>query len=179
MKHLRLSHAIGCAWGLAAFGWSPTAPAVELSTVVAPIYQEGTGSLVHVGHTVISSTNYNRLGAGGSFSVACGFGSIAPVTGSNYQSAENYLGKLRLVVTVPMNHPATVNLTGFYNADRGATIHCAYNWLSRAEEGGFSVGVGGISFQTGNGKREEGGSQPFIMQVRDTGDVGDGSTCIP
>jgi hypothetical protein len=179
MKTSGLSRALGCALTLAAFGWSSGAPAVELRTVVSPIYQVGTGSQVRIGHTALASTNYNRLYAGGSFTVACGFGGIAQATGANFLSAENYFGKLQLNVTIPQVHPAYVNLTGFYTADRGETIHCAYNWISRAEEGGYSVGAGGISFQTGNGRREEGGSQPFVMIVRDTGDVDEGSTCIP
>jgi hypothetical protein len=178
MKKMRLPYALVGALGLVAFGSSSTAPAVELSTVVAPIYQVGNGSQVRIGHTALAGTNYNRLYAGGSFSAACG-GEVAEATGANYLSAENFTGGLRLTVTVPQWHPAYVNLTGFYNVSRGQTIHCMYRWTSKAEEGGYSIGAGGISYQTGNGRREEGGSQPFVMIMRDTGDVDEGSTCIP
>ena len=37
------------------------ASAVTLRTVLVPIYQIGTASSVNVGHTVLASTNYNRL----------------------------------------------------------------------------------------------------------------------
>jgi len=178
MKALCLSHALGALICITAFGWASEAPAVELRTVVSPIYQMGNGSQVRIGHTADASTNYNRLYAGGSYSVSCA-GEVAEVTGSRYLSAENLLGGLRLIVTIPQWHPATANITGFYNVPRGQTIHCAYNWLSKAEEGGYSVGVNGITFQTGNGKREEGGSQPFIMRNPGIPDVNEGGTCIP
>jgi hypothetical protein len=176
MKNRNLSFAPGCAIVLAAFVWPSAAVAVELSTVVSPVYQVGTGSQVRIGHTALASTNYNRLYAGGSYTAVCGGGEIAQVTGANYLSAENYLGRLQLAVTIPQIHPAYVNLTGFYNVSGGQTIHCSYNWISRAEEGGYTVGAGGISFQTGNGRSEQGGSQPFVMVARD---VDEGSTCIP
>jgi hypothetical protein len=178
MKALRLSYALGSLFCVAAFGWASEAPAVTLRTVVAPIYQMGNGSQVNIGHTADASTNYNRLYAGGSYTVGCE-GDVPEAVGSNYLSAENLLGGLKLIVTIPRWHPATVNLTAFYNVPRGQTIHCMYNWISKAEEGGYSVGVNGITFQTGNGKREEGSSQPFIMRNPGVPDVNDPGTCIP
>jgi hypothetical protein len=180
MKEPGLFRALAGAFGLAAFGVPPPAPAVELSTVVSPIYQVGNGSQVRIGHTALASTNYNRLYAGGTYSAGCGVGEIPEATGGNFLSGENITGGVRLTVTVPQLHPAYINLTGFYLVSRGQTIHCVYNWTSKAEEGGFSVGVGGITFQTGNGRREVSGSQPFIMRNPGTPDDGDdGATCIP
>ena len=45
------------------------------------------------------------------------------VSGRNYDTSENYYGGLRLSSTVPMWHPATANMTGFYSATRGQTLH--------------------------------------------------------
>ena len=179
MKHSFKTNALALALVLAAVGMPGVASAVNLSTVVAPIYQSGTGSGVFIGHTAIASTDYNRLYAGGTYSVTCGAPGMVPLTGQRFLSTENFKGNLSLYVTIPEWHPSIVYMPGFYDIPRGQTVSCAYSWTSRAVESGYTIGFGGISFQTGNGERNEGSSEPFMMMKRDTGDVDGGSTCIP
>ncbi|HEY6123492.1 MAG TPA: hypothetical protein VIV63_02485, partial [Steroidobacteraceae bacterium] len=157
-----------------------TSSAVGLNTVVSPIYQVGNGATVKLGHTVIANTNYNRLFAGGTYIASCAAPDMAPASGQRTVSAENYVGGLTLYVTIPAYHPAYVNMPGFNAAaTRGMRINCVYNWSSRAVEGGYSVGVGGISFQTGNGEASEGSSQPFSMNVPALADEDEWTSCYP
>jgi hypothetical protein len=157
-----------------------TASAVSLSTVVSPIYQVGTGATVKLGHTVIANTNYNRLFAGGTYVASCASPDMVPANGQRSLSTENYTGGLTLYVTIPAVHPAYINMPGFNAAAlRGMSLHCVYNWTSRAVEGGYSVGVSGISFQTGNGEAGQGSSQLFSMDVPALGDEDEWTSCLP
>ena len=158
---------------------SAPASAVNLRTVVAPIYQMGGSARAQIGHTVIASTDYNRLYAGGTYKAACGAPGAVPIEGQRFLSAENIVGGVSLTVTVPQWHPAIVSMPGYYEASRGQTLSCVYNWTSRAVESGYSISAGGISIQTGYGERNDGGSQPFTMTVPSRGDPNEGSTCIP
>ena len=165
---------------LGALGAATAASAVNLKTVLAPIYQVGTGSIVRIGHTAVASTSFNQLYAGGTYQAACAGPGVVPLSGQNFLSAWNILGGLQLYTTVPEYHPATISMPGFYEAaNRGVTLSCAYNWTSRAVESGYSIGVGGISYQIGNGERNEGGAQPFLMRVPSLTDVNEGGGCIP
>jgi hypothetical protein len=150
-----------------------------LNTVVSPIYQVGTGAGVNLGHTVVASTVYNRLTAGGTFSAACIHPQMSPATGQRTLSAETVGGRTQLYVTIPAVQPAIVNMPGFYSVTRGETVQCTYSWTSRAVEGGYSVSAGGISFQTGNGERSDGGYQQFTMNVPGDTNSGDFNKCIP
>jgi len=164
----------------AAFGMSSVASAVNLDTSVSPIYQVGNGASVRLGHTVIASTNYNRLFAGGTYIATCASPDMLPSPGQRFLSTENGTGGLTLVVTIPRVHPAYVNMPGFNSAvNRGGRVDCTYSWTSRAVEGGYSVGFGGISFQTGNGESAEGGVQLFVMNVPGAADEDDWTSCIP
>ena len=105
---------------------------------------------------------------------------MLPVTGQRTLSTDNAVGGLSLQVTVPEVHPAHVNVPGYYDAaTHGAPLTCTYNWTSRALEGGYSVGLGGISFQTGNGERTDGGTQIFIMTVPKAGEEITRPICTP
>lgn len=157
----------------------PAAAVPQLHTVVSPPYQVNSGAGVRLGHTVIASTLYNRLTAGGTFSAGCINPVMAPATGQRTLSRENVVGGISLVVTVPEWVPALVNMPGFYSLTRGTTVSCTYNWTSRAIEGGYSVGASGISFQTGNGEVSEGFFQPFTMSVPGDTNTGDWQGCIP
>lgn len=158
---------------------SVPASAVNLSTVVAPIIQMGGSARAQIGHTVLASTVYNRLYAGGTYRVGCATPGAVPLEGQRFLTTENIVGGRSLTVTIPEWHPAIVSMPGYYEAARGQRLSCVYNWTSKAVEGGYSIGVGGISFQTGNGERSDGASQPFMMQVPSLGDPNEGSTCIP
>jgi hypothetical protein len=157
-----------------------TASAVSLHTVVSTIYQVGNGATVQLGHTAVASTNYNRLFAGGTYTATCASPDMVPAMGQRFLSADNLAGGLQLYVTIPTTHPAYVNMPGFNAAaNRGRQIQCVYNWTSRAIEGGYSIGVGGVSFQTGNGEASEGRSQNFVMNVPGVADGDDWTSCIP
>lgn len=165
---------------LVALACAGQANAIDLKTTNLTVYQVGTGSLVKVGHVVHASTNYNRLTAGGSFVASCAHQiTNLPITGNRSLFTENAFGGLRLDVTIPAQQPAHRNMPGFNALPRGTTINCTYNWTSIAVEGGYTVGVGGTSFQTGNGSVSEGGSEHFIMNVPGTSSSEDNSVCIP
>lgn len=165
---------------VAALGIPHTASAVNLRTVVGSIYQVGNGSIAKIGHTAIASTSFNQLYAGGSYTAGCGAPGMVPITGQRFLSTWNIVGGLQLYVTIPEYHPAHVSMPGFHEAAmRGQSINCAYNWTSRAVEGGYSIGAGGISYQIGSGEQSEGGSQPFIMNLPSLGDENEWTSCHP
>jgi hypothetical protein len=177
---LSCSLPVGALLAVAALGFAGQASALTLNTVVAPIYQVGNGSQVNIGHTVLASTNYNRLFAGGTYSAGCAAPETMPTVGQRFLSASNVLGGLSLTVTVPEWHPALVSMPGYYEAGiRGQTLNCTYNWTSRAVEGGYTVGAFGISYQIGNGEISSGGTRSFIMNVPSLGDPNDWTSCIP
>jgi hypothetical protein len=153
------------------------AAALTLDTQVLSIYQVGTTGQVKLGHVVHAFTNYNRLIAGGGYMATC-FG-LLPTTGSRTLSTGNLVGGLRLTVTIPAHQPAYVSMPGFSGQPRGSEFTCTYNWTSNATEGGYSVGAGGISYQTGNGHQAEGGTEIFRMRVPSGTDPNENSTCIP
>src|SRR4051812_26439747 len=121
-----------------------------LKTVVTPIYQVGTGAGVSLGHIVTASTIYNRLTAGGTFSASCASPLMLPATGQRTLSNDGITGGRSLTVTIPEWVPTIVNMPGFYSLSRGTTVACTYNWTARATEGGYTIGSGGITYQTGN-----------------------------
>jgi hypothetical protein len=169
-----------CLLAVATPCFAGNASALTLKTVVASIYQVGNGSLVNLGHTVLASSNYNRLFAGGTYSAVCAAPEALPTTGQRFLSTSNFLGGVSLTVTIPEWHPALVNMPGYYEAaTRGQTLNCTYNWMSRAVEGGYTVGASGISYQVGNGEISEGGTKNFIMNVPSLGDPNDWTSCIP
>jgi hypothetical protein len=157
----------------------PASAVPQLKTIVSPPYQVSNGAGVRLGHTVIASTLYNRLTAGGTFSASCISPVMAPATGQRTLSRENGLGGVSLVVTVPEWVPTLVNMPGFYSLSRGETVSCTYNWTSRAVESGYSIGASGISYQTGNGEISEGFFQPFTMSVPGDTNTGEWQGCIP
>jgi hypothetical protein len=150
-----------------------------LHTTVLPIYQVGNGAGVHLGHIVSASTAFNRLLAGGTFVASCAHPDMQPARGQRTLSADNYGGGLRMDVTIPAVLPATVAMPGFYSLTRGTTVYCTYEWTSRAVEGGFTVGAGGVTFQTGNGEKSEGFFQQFQMSVPGDTNTDDWQGCIP
>lgn len=158
---------------------TPASAMPNLTTRVLPAYQIGNGAGVSMGHVVLASTVYNRLTAGGTFSASCASPQMQPATGQRTLSVDNLVGGLSLTVTIPEWVPATVSMPGFYSLTRGTTVSCTYNWTSKATEGGYSVGAGGISFQTGNGERSEGFFQQFQMSVPGDTSTDDWQGCIP
>ena len=160
-------------------GSKPALAAPTLRTTVLPIYQVGTGAGVSLGHVVEAWTAYNRLTAGGSYVASCASSQMMPTTGQRFLSSDGFTGGRSLTVTIPEWVPATVNMPGFSSLTRGTTVTCTYTWTSRAVEGGYTYGPGGISWQTGNGERSEGSTQPFEMSVPGDTNTDDWQGCIP
>lgn len=155
------------------------AGAVSLTTQHLSLFQEGSTARVRLGHVVHAATNYNRLTAGGDYIAQCQHRDMMPTQGGRTDSADNAFGGLRFSLTIPEYQPASVYMPGFTSLPRGTEVVCTYNWSSFATEGGFSVGIGGISFQTGNGTARESGTRMFRMQVPGLSDPNENSSCIP
>jgi hypothetical protein len=161
-------------------GAAQPAAAVEMSVYVSDPYQVMTGSSVRVGHTVIASTDYNRLVAGGEFEVVCNHPTMSlTAPGRRTESGgSGLLGGVRLTVTIPYQQPAYVNMAGFHALPRGAIVECQYNWTAQAVEGHYSIGAGGVGMFIGQGEKRDGGYKPFRMQKPGTA-TGDDDACIP
>jgi hypothetical protein len=151
---------------------STPAAAVGLTVIPSLIYQSGTSGAVYLGHTVDANTNYNRLVAGGSYTVTCNSPSTLPLTGQRTLSTETFGGPTILVVTIPATLPSLQSIPGWSSVSPDTELACTYAWTARAVEGGYSIGAFGISFQTGNGERTEGGTLPFRMFKPDRTDDG-------
>jgi hypothetical protein len=161
-------------------GAAQPAAAVEMSVYVTDPYQVMTGSSVRAGHTVIASTGYNRLVAGGEFEVVCNHPTMSlSAPGRRTESGgSGLLGGVRLTVTIPYEQPAYVNMAGFHALPRGAIVECQYNWNAQALEGHYTIGAGGIGMVVGQGEKRDGGYRPFRMQKPGTA-TGDDDACIP
>src|SRR5688500_8967943 len=75
------------------------------------IYQNGATAGVYLGHTVIASTNMNRLTAGGAFTANCPSGDTGTIRGERTLSAQGF--GAQLYVTIPEWLPALRNMPGF------------------------------------------------------------------
>jgi hypothetical protein len=180
MNRVGLSSRFGALALVAAFAGSTPARAMpDLRTTILPIYQIGTGAGVSLGHVVEARTLYNRLTAGGTYSASCASAGMLPATGQRFLSSDGLLGGRSLTVTIPEWVPATVNMPGFDSLPRGTTVTCTYNWTSRAVEGGYSAGNGGITFPSGSGERSDGSTKSFQMSVPGDTNTDDWQGCIP
>lgn len=150
---------------------SAPASAVDMRVIPQPIYQVGTSASVYIGHTVDAYTFYNRLYAGGTYNVSCG-PPTAPLTGQRFLSRETWGGPTPLVVTIPAWLPSQQTIPGFSSVSPETQLACTYAWTARAVESGYSINLGIVSFQTGNGERSEGGTVPFTMFKPDRTDEG-------
>jgi hypothetical protein len=158
---------------------SAPAIAVQMSVVVHNPHQVLTGSQVRAGHTVSASTDYNRLTAGGTFEVRCAHPDLMlGVPGQRTISGGALAGGVRLVVTIPYQQPAYVNIPNFHGLPRGTIVQCQYVWTAQANEGTFSIGAGGTGIIIGQGEARDGGVTDFRMQQPGTAD-GDDDACIP
>ncbi|MEO8018948.1 MAG: hypothetical protein ABI769_14130 [Pseudomonadota bacterium] len=155
---------------------SPLASAVHLSVYPSTIEQYGTGSAFYLGHTVMASTNFSTLMAGGAFTAQCAHPSTLPVTGERFLSTYGFGGN-SLVVTIPAQQPALANMSGWNQVGPGMELACNYRWTASATEGGFSIGAGGISYPIGDGTGRVGGTVDFTM-IRSNTPAGGGG-CTP
>lgn len=180
MKPFHVSLRVGTALlTIAAMAGSPQlALAVDLFPYVSTPSQWGTGSGFYLGHTVMAGTNYNNLTAGGTFTAQCNHPATLPVMGERTLSSSTLgVGRNSLTVTIPTQQPAVRNLTGWTKVPGDTHLACNYRWTAMATESGYSIGVGGISFQIGNGTARDGGTVDFEM-YRPPKEDADGG-CIP
>jgi hypothetical protein len=164
---------------LTAFVSAPRlASALTLDAYVSTPQQYGIGSAFNFGHTVMASTNFSNLVAGGGYSAQCNHPSTLAVTGERTLSSTTMgLGGNTLYVTIPTNQPGLTNLSGWYQVSPGTTLSCNYRWTGYATESGITVGAGGISYTIGAVTQRTGGTVDFTMTrgVMPT----DGAACTP
>jgi len=154
------------------------ASAVQMNVYVSTPSQWGTGSAFYLGHTVLASTDFNILNAGGNYTVQCNHPATLPMTGERSLGSSTYgFDKNRLTVTIPAQQPAIQNISGWLQVPDNTILSCNYRWTAFATEGGYTVGAGGISFQVGNGTMRDGGTVNFTL-YRPSREDADGG-CIP
>jgi hypothetical protein len=140
------------------------ASAVQMSVYVSTPSQWGTGSAFYHGHTVLASTPFSTLSAGGAFTVQCNHPAILPMAGERTLSSSTYgFDKNILTVTIPGQLPALRNISGWLQIPGNTFLSCNYRWTAFATEGGYSIGAGGISFPIGNGTARDGSTVDFQM----------------
>lgn len=180
MKHLRFTSR-SCEMILvvaALLGAPQLASAISMWTYVSTPSQQGKGSGFYHGHTVSASTPYNILNAGGAFTVQCNHPATLPMTGERALPSQTWgIDPNILYVTIPEHLPALRNVSGWLQVPGDTLLSCNYRWTSFATEGGYSVGAGGISFQTGNGTMRDGGTVDFTI-YRPSKEDADGG-CVP
>jgi hypothetical protein len=162
----------------AAFALMTPARAVSLNVVPSSVYQSGTTALVYHGHTVISSTNMNRLEAGGTFRATCMSPDTGSIPGSRSLPAVGLLGGLQLYVTIPAQLPGLKPMPGFESAPRGVNLQCSYDWTAYSREAQYTLGVPGVSVPIGGGEMSVSRSVSFRMRKTGTA-TGNDDACIP
>jgi len=150
---------------VAAMAGSPQlAFAVSVYGYPITIEQFGSGSAFHLGHVVTGMTDFSTLIAGGNYTAQCNHPATLPVQGERTLSSTNLgYGGNKLVVTIPESLPAVGNITGWNQVGPETELSCNYRWTAFAQEGGFSIGFGGITFPVGNGIARDGGTVDFMM----------------
>ena len=158
-------------------GNSP-AHAFNMTTRLQAIYQVGFTAAVAVGHTVIASSNMNRLYAAGAFEARCPSTITGPIIDQRGFSAETLLGGTQLYVTVPASLPAQRIMPGFDQVPGGTTLNCSYSWTSDAEESTYSLSIPGFGITIGGEKAHAGSSVPFEMYQPGSSGSDDNNGCI-
>jgi hypothetical protein len=163
---------------IAALSGAPQlATAVALDAYVSTPSQWGSGSAFYHGHTVLASTHFNGLNAGGGFTVQCNHPATLPMTGERALSSTTYgFERNSLTVTIPAQQPALRNVSGWTQIPGNTKLSCNYRWTAIATESGYSIGAGGISFQVGNGTVRDGGTVDFELYRPDKEDASGGCT---
>jgi hypothetical protein len=158
-------------------GTPQLASAVQISVYVSTPQQWGTGSGFYLGHTVLASTVYNNLTAGGAYTAQCNHPASLPVTGERVLASTTLgIDKNVLTVTIPALQPAIRNLTGWLQIPGNTLLSCNYRWTAFATESGYSISVGGIGIQFGNGTVRDGGTTDFTMYRPSREDADGGCT---
>jgi hypothetical protein len=154
------------------------ASAIQMSVYASTPSQWGTGSSFFLGHTVSAYTPYNVLNAGGGYTVQCNHPATLPMTGERQLSSTTYgFDRNMLTVTIPAQQPARQTISGWLQIPGNTTLSCNYRWTAFATESGYSIGVGGISYQIGNGTIRDGSTINFTL-YRPSNEDADGG-CTP
>jgi hypothetical protein len=162
---------------VAALGAAPFASAVSLDKYVSTPSQWGTGSAFYLGHTVMASTPFSTLVAGGAYTVTCNHPAVIPMSGErSLSSSTNGFDRNSLVVTIPAQQPALRNISGWVQIPGNTSLSCNYRWTAFATEGGYSIGLGGISFPIGNGTMRDGDTVDFQLYRPSREDADGGCT---
>jgi hypothetical protein len=166
-------------WPIAALLAMPQlASAVEMKAYVSRPSQWGQAAAIYIGHTVLASTPYNNLVAGGTYTVQCNHPATIPMSGERTLSSSTFgIEKNSLIVTIPAQLPALRNLSGWPQIPGNTTLSCNYRWTAFATESGYTIGAGGISFPVGNGTMRDGGTEDFPV-YRPSKEDADGG-CMP
>ncbi len=148
-----------------------------MSVYVSTPSQWGTGSAFYLGHTVLASTDFNTLNAGGTYTAQCNH----PATSAHVRRTGP--GQLHLRIRQeqadghhPGQQPALRNISGWLQIPGNTQLACNYRWTAFATEGGYSIGAGGISFHVGNGTMRDGGTVDFQMYRPSREDADGGCT---
>jgi len=166
LKYSRFTSRSGAMWlaFAAALGAPQLASAIHMSVYAGRPSQWGTGSAFYLGHTVMASTPYNNLVAGGTYTVQCNHPAVLPMMGERTLSSTTFGWDLNsLTVTIPAQQPALRNISGWLQIPGNTQLSCNYRWTAVATESGYSVGAGGVSMQIGNGTTREGDTIDFQM----------------
>jgi hypothetical protein len=148
----------------AALGAPQLASAVTMDKYVMTPSQWGTGSAFYLGHTVMASTPFSTLAAGGTYIVTCNHPAVIPMSGERALSSTTYgFDRNSLTVTIPAQQPAVRNISGWLQIPGNTQLSCNYRWTAFATEGGYSIGAGGISFPIGNGTVRDGDTVDFQL----------------
>jgi len=154
------------------------ASAIQMGVHVSTPSQWGTGSAFYHGHAVQASTPYNVLNAGGGFVIQCNHPASLPMSGERSLASSTYgIERNMLIVTIPAQQPALRNVSGWMQIPGDTRLSCNYRWTAFATESGYTIGVGGISFQVGNGTMRDGGTVDFQLYRPSREDASGG--CIP
>src|SRR5262249_14448560 len=87
-------------------GGSPRAYALRMQVVPSSIHQNAFTAGVYLGHTVLASTNYNRLFAAGAFEARCPSTYLYPIPGSRSLTGESLIFGTQIIVTIPAVVPS-------------------------------------------------------------------------
>jgi len=172
--------ALSCAIACSIAGMGVSAPArasLTMSPMVQPISQALYTSYVNLGHTVVASTNLNRLIAGGTFNTTCASMYTGSIQDGRTLTSE-LIGQMnRLYVTIPQWLPATREMPGFVDVPEGTTISCTYAWTAFAKEPTYSIGLPGVGITVGGAEASENSSVPFQM-YQPMGDADPSHGCL-
>ena len=161
----------------AALGAPQLASAIQMSVYASRPSQWGTGSAFYLGHTVMASTPYTNLIAGGAYIVQCNHPAVLPMSGERTLSSSTLGIKTnQLTVTIPAQLPALRNISGWLQIPGNTVLSCNYRWTANATESGFTIGVGGVSYPVGNGTMRDGATIDFQMYRPSREDADGGCT---